>query len=129
MPRAARWTAFNRLPDLEQKQAAIARVCALIKARTFRPNSDAVFLELARREVDWHAINESLSHVVAVPHPGDGGPGHYRLYPKNHVAHYGRLGQSLLSLWPNAKRVISDAKAPKRPRWWECIQDMRLKWA
>jgi hypothetical protein len=128
-PAAAEADAFNRLPDVDQKRVAIAQACAMIKARTYRPNSDAVFLELARREVDCFAMADSLSHVVEVPRPSDGSPRHWRLYPKDHPGHHTRLGQSLFALCPNAKRVVSDPKAPKRPRWWECIQDMRLRWA
>jgi hypothetical protein len=120
--------AFNGLSDLAQRQEAIARVCALMKARLYRANDDGVYMELARREVDWYAINNTLSHVVAVPHPGDGLP-HYRLYPKNQQAHYRTLGQSLASIWPGAGQGVCDPRTPTRLRWWQCFKDLGAKWA
>jgi hypothetical protein len=125
--------AFNRKTDVEQKEAAIAAACEVLKARLHRPNDPSVYQELARREVDCWAVGNSLSHVVEVPRPSDGSPRHYRLYAVDaaskavHAPHHARLGKSLFALWPNAKRIVSDPKAPKKPRWWDCLKDMRKR--
>jgi hypothetical protein len=124
--------AFNRKTDAEHREAAIAAAREVLKARLHRPNDPSIYQELARREVDCWAIGNPLSHVVEVPRPSDGSPRHWRVYAKDAAsrtnnAHHVRIGQSLLSLWPNAKRIVSDPKAPKKPRWWDCLKDMRKR--
>jgi hypothetical protein len=125
--------AFCRQSDLAQKQAVIAEECKRLQARLHRANDPAVYEEIARREVDCWAVGNSLSHIVEVPRPSDGSPRHWRVYAVDAASkaksapHHARLGQSLFTLWPKAKRIVSNAKAPKKPRWWECIKDMRLR--
>jgi hypothetical protein len=125
--------AFNRQSDIAQKQAAIAEACKSLLARLYRANDLTVYEQLAQREVDCWAVSNSISHVVEIPRPSDGSPRHWRVYAKdaatkaNNAPHHARLGQSLFSLWPNARRIVSDARAPKKPRWWDCIRDMRKK--
>jgi hypothetical protein len=73
-------------------------------------------------------LGDRLSHVVeGRGHPMvrlDIGACTRRTPHKTNNAHHVRIGQSLFSLWPNAKRIVSDPKAPKRPRWWDCLKDM-----
>jgi hypothetical protein len=124
---------FDRKPDQAQLQQLITDACKMLQARLQRANDPSVYEPLAKREVHCWAVGNSLSHIVEVPRPSDGSPRHWRIYAIDAASkaksapHHVRLGQSLFALWPRAKKIVSDPKAPKKPRWWECLKDMRKR--